>query len=297
VNTSGNAFYMWTGSTSDPRALQKASSSTDNVAACWYSPGSFTVDLNFQDSVAHQVAFYLLDWDNYGRAQRVDILNTSNGLLDSRTVTGYAGGQYLVWSLSGHVLVRFTNLNGAANAVLSGMFIGGGTGGGGGGGATATFLRTDTTTAGRWKSAYGADGFNIIGDQANYPAYVTANASGNAFYMWTGSTGDPRALQEASSSTDNVAACWYSPGSFTVDLNFQDSAAHQVAFYLLDWDNYGRAQRVDILNTSNGLLDSRTVTSYGGGQYLVWSLSGHVLVRFTNLNGAANAVVSGFFFR
>ena len=41
-----------------------------------------------------------------------------------------------------------------------------------------------------------------------------------------------------------IAACWYSPGpvgsSFSVDVNLTDGAAHQVALYLLDWDNTTR---------------------------------------------------------
>jgi hypothetical protein len=69
--------------------------------------------------------------------------------------------------------------------------------------------------------------------------------------------------------------------------------------YLLDWDVYGggRSERVDILDGSNTLLDSRSVSGFANGEYLVWNLSGHVTVRITNLNGNSNAVVSGILFR
>lgn len=61
--------------------LQKASSSTDRIAACWTSGTSFTIDLNLSGSNTHQVALYLLDWDNYyGRTERVD----NHGDVDSR---------------------------------------------------------------------------------------------------------------------------------------------------------------------------------------------------------------------
>ena len=83
----------------------------------------------------------------------------------------------------------------------------------------------------------------------------------------------------------------------SLDLNFTDGNTHQVAVYLLDWDNYGpRTERVDIVDANNNTLDTRTAASFTGGQYLVWNLSGHVIVRITNTNGSSNAAVSGIFF-
>jgi hypothetical protein len=87
--------------------------------------------------------------------------------------------------------------------------------------------------------------------------------------------------------------------SFTIDLAFNDSNLHQVALYLLDWDTYsgGRVERIDILDVNGNVLDMRSASSFVNGQYLVWSLSGHVLVRITNTNPSGNAVLSGLFFR
>lgn len=45
-----------------------------------------------------------------------------------------------------------------------------------------------------------------------------------------------------------------------------------------------------------GLLDSRSVAAFNGGKYLVWTLSGHVQIRFTNLANGLNTVLSGIFF-
>ncbi len=161
----------------------------------------------------------------------------------------------------------------------------------------AAFVKTDAITSGSWKGVYGTDGFNVINDTVNYPSYVTVTPSGNSLYNWAFSATDVRDLQRASSTTDRIAACWYSLSSFTVDLNFKDTSPHQVALYLLDWDNYyGRTERVDILDANNTLLDSRTVSSFVGGEYLVWNLSGHVIVRITNTNPFSNAVMSGLFF-
>jgi hypothetical protein len=69
-----------------------------------------------------------------------------------------------------------------------------------------------------------------------------------------------------------------------------------VALYALDGDSNGRAQRIDVLDASTGaVLDTRVQSSFHDGQYLVWQLRGHVVLRVT-LTGANNAVVAGLFF-
>jgi hypothetical protein len=66
----------------------------------------------------------MLDWDKGSRSQRVDVVDGDSGVvLDTRTVSDFYYGKYLVWNLSGHVKLRFTNLAGY-NAVLSGLFFG-----------------------------------------------------------------------------------------------------------------------------------------------------------------------------
>jgi RHS repeat-associated protein len=77
----------------------------------------------------------MVDWDSNGRTQTVDVLDGSTGaVLDTRSVANFSGGQYWVWSLGGHVVLRFTSTAGA-NSVVSGIFFDGSSGGGGGGGS------------------------------------------------------------------------------------------------------------------------------------------------------------------
>jgi alpha-L-rhamnosidase len=86
------------------------------------SNSSFNIDINFLDANSHSVAFYCLDWDARNRAERFDIIDLATGtVLDSRTVSGFSNGQYLIWNLHGNVRVRVT-LIGGDNAVVSGMF-------------------------------------------------------------------------------------------------------------------------------------------------------------------------------
>ncbi len=160
---------------------------------------------------------------------------------------------------------------------------------------TAQFVKVDSTTKGNWKGSYGAEGYNVIGDSAQYPSYVSVTPSGNSFWAWATSTTDTRGLTKPS-STDRIEATWYSGTSFTVDLNFTDTAQHQVAFYSLDWENAGRSQTVDIIDGRSGaLLNSQTLSAFSGGSYLVWNLSGYVKVRFTR-TGNKNSVMGGIFF-
>jgi hypothetical protein len=253
-----------------------------------------TFDANLTDGQAHQVALYAVDWDgNNTRSERVDVLDAGSGaVLDSRALTSFGGGAYLVWNVTGHVQIRVTR-TGLFNAVISALFFGGAPQSAG----TATFLATDTTTQGTWQATYGADGAVLAGDAQAPPAYATVAMSGQIGYTWSAGTADPRALQQISTPGGRVAACWYTYGSFTVDVNLTDGQAHQVALYAVDWDTGGaRAERVDVLDAASGaVLDSRALASFGGGAYLVWSLRGHVRLQVTHTAGA-NAVVSGLFF-
>jgi hypothetical protein len=294
VNISGNANYVWNGSTSDSRALQEPGSS-NRLAACWYSGSSFTIDVNITDGQTHQVALYALDWDSYGpRQEQIDVIDPGTGrVLDSETVSNFSGGQYLVWNVSGHVQFQVNNLVGGSNAVISGIFFGGAAVSAG----SASFVGTDASTQGTWQAAYGSDGYDISQFGASLPSYATVNISGNANYVWNGSTSDSRALQEPGSS-NRLAACWYSGSSLTIDVNISDGQTHQVALYALDWDSYGpRQEQIDVIDPVTGrVLDRETVSNFSGGQYLVWNVSGHVRFQVTNLVGGSNAVISGVFF-
>jgi hypothetical protein len=289
----GQANYTWASSTSNVRALQKPASTTDRFAGCWYSSTSFTVDLNLTDGLLHRVALYCLDWDTTVRSETIEILNASNNsVLSSQSVTAFNGGQYLVWDLKGHVIIRLTK-TGSFNAVLGGLFF-----------DTpapptatsATFVGKDTATQGSWGGVYSVDGHHIINHSVNYPSYAIATPSGNVPYTWASSTSDVRALRKKGATTDRIAACWYSTSNFALDLNLTDGINHRVSLYFLDWDTNARSERIDILDAfNNSVLSSQDVSAFNGGQYLIWNIKGHVIIRLTR-TGAYNAVLSGIFF-
>jgi hypothetical protein len=280
-------------------------SGSSREAACWYSPSltagsSFTVDVNLTDGKTHSLALYAVDWEGTGsRSETISILSASTGaVLDTRTVSSFQAGQYLAWNVSGHVQFRVTNLVAGLNAVISGLFFAPAQAAAN----SATFIKTDGTTQGSWEGVFGADGYNVINGVTKYPSYATVTPSGNLSYLWSVSVSDPRALQQPGTA-NRIAACWYTPATtvgsnFAADINLTDKNAHTLAVYLLDWDDAGpRSQTVQILDAVSGaLLDSKTVTSFSGGQYLVWKLTGHVRIQVTNNVAGTNGVISGLFF-
>jgi hypothetical protein len=204
--------------------------------------------------------------------------------------SSFNGGVYLVWNVSGHVKIRVTQTAGA-NAVLSGMFFGGA---GNPSSSSATFVKLDATTQGNWRGVYGSEGYIVVGDSASNPAYVTPLPARQSQWIWASSTSDVRALQ-AANPPNRVAATWYAT-SFTVDLNITDSNTHQLALYSVDWDSTARRQTVDILDGNGNVLNTQNLTSsFNGGVYLVWNVSGHVKIRVTQTAGN-NAVLNGLFF-
>src|SRR5262249_10100389 len=153
----------------------------------------------------------------------------------------------------------------------------------------------DTSTQGSWKNSYGGEGYNTVNDSLSYPSYAQVSVMGYTSPTWMASTSDLRGLQKAMAN-DRIAARWDASSSFTIDLNLTDNASHRIAIYGLDWDNNNRTERVDILDwTTNALLDSRTISSFSNGEYLVWDIRGHVKIT-VNKTAGKSAVVSGLYF-
>ncbi len=77
------------------------------------------------DGNTHELALYCLDYDNEGRSQSITISDTATGtVLDTRSMSGFTSGEYVVWNVSGNVTVKVSLLAGG-NAVVSGLFFGG----------------------------------------------------------------------------------------------------------------------------------------------------------------------------
>jgi hypothetical protein len=160
--------------------------------------------------------------------------------------------------------------------------------------SAAAFLGTDATTQGTWTGTYGAQGYDVIRAAASLPSYATVTPSGQSGYTWASSTTDVRALQ-VPGGTSRIAACWYSPTSFQVDVNLSDGRPHGLELYFVDWDSTSRAEQVQISDAASGaVLSTQSISSFHNGLYLDYAVSGHIKITITR-TGGANAVLSGLF--
>jgi fibronectin type 3 domain-containing protein len=140
--SSGNPYYregvsvtpgthnsgVWAASSLSPACLQPAMSSNPNrLAGVWFQT-SWTMNVNMPSGSPLPLELYLLDFANSGYAETITITDAVTGtVLNTQTASNFAGGKYYIWNVSGNVNVTFTATAGHW-AVLSGIFVGGGTG-------------------------------------------------------------------------------------------------------------------------------------------------------------------------
>jgi hypothetical protein len=160
--------------------------------------------------------------------------------------------------------------------------------------ATAVYMGTDAATQGSWRGRYGHSGYAVVSDATNYPSDAEVTVTGGTAVTWQAATNDNRALQ-LPTGAGRLAAAWYTDSLMTIEVNLGDGALHQVALYAVDWDTTAREERIDVLDAITGtLLDTRSLSGFNRGQYVVWTVRGQVRFVVTR-RAAANAVISGVF--
>ena len=161
-----------------------------------------------------------------------------------------------------------------------------------------TFSGIDATTQGNWRDKYGVSGFNVIGDSSKgNPHYATGIAltpGTHSSGLWAATSLAPACLQPAASGNPNrLAGIWYQT-SWTMNVNVTGTRALEL--YLLDLNNAGYAETITIKDAVTGtVLNTQNASSFTGGKYYIWNVSGNVNVTFTSTAGHW-AVLSGIFF-
>ena len=286
--------WTWTGDTTDSRALLSGNRS-GRMATTWYNNATFSFDVNLTDGKPHQIALYAVDWDLRSRSETIQIVDAKTGaVLNVRSISSFTSGTYIIWNISGHVTINVTSAGGP-NAVVSGIFFSAGSSPTLPNAATVNFASVDPTTEGNWQGKYGSDGYSIASNAQMMPTYTSFAVQNPSKWTWTGNTTDSRALLSGNSS-GRMATTWYNNATFSFDVNLTDANSHQIALYAVDWDLRSRSETIQIVDANSGaVLDSRKVSSFSSGIYLIWNIRGHVTIDVTS-TGGPNAVVSGIFF-
>jgi hypothetical protein len=161
--------------------------------------------------------------------------------------------------------------------------------------ASAVFLKQDSTTKGNWIGTYGTLGYDLINSASSLPSNVTVTAAGQSTYTWANPSTSTSALEVPPNGRTRIAACWYSSSSFAVLVN-AGSSSYDLELYVLDYDSGNRAEQIQFTNAATGaVLSTEAVTSFTGGAYLNWAITGNVRITITNSSNE-NAVLSGLFF-
>jgi hypothetical protein len=122
VSLTGQSAWTWTASSTDPRALQSSSGSSNRIASTYYGGPSFSINVNLTDGNTHKISLYLLDWDTTARAETITILDGSTlAVLNSQSFASFQNGQYASWNVKGNVVFQITYTAGQ-NAVVAGIF-------------------------------------------------------------------------------------------------------------------------------------------------------------------------------
>jgi len=128
---------------------------------------------------------------------------------------------------------------------------------------------------------------------SSLPSYASFSTTGSGPYVHPSQVNPLSALQKPGGGT--VAAEYYDPNGFGVTLNLTDGKTHQVALYLADYDGQNRIETVQAFGPGNVALTAPiTVSSFTGGVYLIFNVSGDVTFKFTHVAGGS-AVLSGLF--
>jgi hypothetical protein len=162
---------------------------------------------------------------------------------------------------------------------------------------SATFIKVDPKTQGRWPGIYGQDGYLIVSGATNLPSYAQIDAGNASTFVSSWSPTNTAALMRPDSA-GRISACWY--GQYRADLlitlRFLDQTVHRTALYFYDDPSGLRNGHVEVSDPVTGqLLSSQPIDDYGNGKYLVFDILGAATIKVIP-GTSGNAILNGIFF-
>jgi hypothetical protein len=274
---------VWASGTSDVRALENTAG-TARTAATYYDPSQIQVQLSFSSAYSGNLELYAVDWDNAGRTETITVGGQTANL------SNFSQGAWVtipIAQAASSTLTITVNNTGPVNAVLAGIFLGGGGTPPSGGTPPAPGVQ------GTWVGTYGGSGYDLAAwnggsDVVSMPG-VSASLVQGSRYVWAGSTTDSRAL-ENTAGTARTAATYYDPSQIQVQLSFSAAYSGNLDLYAVDWDNSGRTETI----TAGG--ETVNLSNFSQGAWVTIPItqpaSSTLTITVTN-TGPVNAVLSG----
>ena len=289
LSVDSGARYQWSGSTSDARALQSPDT-VGRVAAVAYQYNEVRLHLTFSSAYSGTIHLYAVDWDSHDRQESMTV-DDGNGprtaIIGTRFDQGVWVNAPLAVPAGGQVIVTVDRIAGA-NAVLSGIFLGG------------AGLSYSQAPQGDWVGTYGVDGYDLLAwngsaDLSALPQSSLILDSG-ARYQWNSATTDVRALQSPD-LTNRRATTAYQYSELRLHLTFNSTYTGTIHIYAVDWDSPNRQESISI-NDGSGPRSAIIGTSFSGGAWVSATINvakgGQVTITVDSIAGA-NAVLSGVF--
>ncbi len=277
-------------STTDVRALESPDATT-REATCWYSYSQLELQLSFSSSYSGNLELYALDWDSLARSETIDV-NDGSSPQTADLASSFVEGAWTVFPIvvpAGGSVTITVQVTGGANAVLSGIFLGG-----------PDNIASSSSPQGNWVGTYGGSGYaladwNGSSDATSLPGATLSLVKG-ARYQWSSSTTDVRAL-ESPDATTREATCWYSYSQLELQLSFSSSYSGNLELYALDWDSLARSETIDV-NDGSSPQTADLASSFVEGAWTVFPIvvpAGGSVTITVQVTGGANAVLSGIF--
>jgi Fibronectin type III domain len=278
--------YVWAGSTSEARALESPSALT-REAATYYDSGTLRIRLHFSSAYKGELHLYALDWDSTARRETIAVGGQSAVLSSS-----FHEGAWVSLSIevgAGESLTITVTREAGANAVLSGIFLGGA--------GPVPSLPISTSPEGNWSPAYGASGYDLAAwkgeeDLVEMPSAKVELLAGSR-YVWASSTSEERALESPSGPGTREAATYYDSGTLRIGLHFSSAYKGELHLYALDWDSTVRRETISV-DGQSAVLSS----SFHEGAWVSLPIevkAGETLTITVTHEAGANAVLSGIF--
>jgi hypothetical protein len=285
VSVGQGSRYLWAANTSDVRALENTAGSS-RMAGTFYDPSQIRLTLTFNNAYSGNLELYAVDWDSLGRRETITVGNQTANL--SSDFSQGAWVSFPVSQAAGSTLTISVNQVAGANAVLSGVFLGGG------GAPPAWPPMPVQAPQGSWVGTYGSGGYGLAAwnggsDVLSMPGVSVAVKQGSR-YVWAANTPDVRAVENAAASS-RTASCYYDPNQIQLTLGFSSAYSGNLELYAVDWDQGGRRETITVGNQTANLS-----SDYSQGAWTTFAINqaaGSTLnITITNTNGP-NAVLSG----